>query len=83
MKYHKVYENECHVKKCCHTCQFNMYDSENNWMVCAANNVGELPYGYGQEITDDTKCCDNYRLSFHEFQNMASHQWDDAEKYLY
>lgn len=85
MKYHKVdLVNEIVlIKKCCHTCLFMMPDTVNGIMVCGGNNEGVKPYGYGDHILNEELVCDNYKLSFHEFQNMPPKQFDDPEKYLY
>lgn len=83
MKYHILNTDECYIKVCCHTCEMMMYDPKNNIMVCAGNDKGAKPYGYGDEIINDLESCKNYDISFHEFCNFAPHQLDNYNQYLF
>ena len=57
------------MRKDCSTCEFNFEG------ICAGSgNV----YRYGEPITDDTKCCNDWGASFKYFE----HQTTTAPRFL-
>lgn len=51
-------------QKNCGTCQYAMPNPKKDVLVCAAGTK-DGPYDYGDEITDDTLSCENWKLAFH------------------
>lgn len=70
MKYSKKVNGLVYIKKCCHTCEFNFCG------VCAGSY-------YGEKITDDSKLCGSYGISFSDYCKLNFIQQNSYYKYLY
>ena len=60
------------MKKCCGNCEFYMYDDEFNKMVCAGGEYGK----HKKQMS----VCDDWELSFGEWQNLCENLPDDLKK---